>query len=331
VLHTGLLAWLLKDPDLSPELCQALGLPAEKPLRVCREKKVPGFKGVADLVATFGQDPGQVRYLAVETKVDSTRFAQRAQLEKTLMSSGSPGGSAGILLALGVTNLCLAQDDLGEDLVRSGWTAIGPGQWAAILERIAAVVRAPILARYLERVRAEADLHDQAIELASGVGTRDLVDSSPFADGRNIENFAWLREVRREVSQLSDDLDRTRWHPYRNQSGPLMGIFPAEWTATPPEAFIEFMCDWKKHRFLCLKLGGGVRLPMELREEAQELALERAGMSRPAGGAGANAKTCTVARLDLTEATAREAAAKTAGVFAELSEEMPELLFRFSS
>lgn len=330
VVHTGLLAWLLKDPDLGPALCLELGLPEEKPWEVRPESKVRGFEGIADLVATFQEGSGRSRYLAIETKVNSTRFDQRIQLENTLQSSELPDGSRGVLLALGLTHLCLTQDDLGEQLVENGWRAIGPADWAGMLERIGVVKKAPILSSYVDRVRAEADLHVRAIELAGKIDARGTVDSDPLSKGRSVEDFAWLREVRMEIARLPGVFACSEWFPYKNQSGPLMGVFPQMWTEVPVGAFLEFMCDWKKRRFLCLKLGGSTEVPSKLREEAQELALEQAGMSRPARRASAAAKTVTVARLDLTNATAREAATRTVDTLADLREEIPKLLSRFS-
>lgn len=330
VIHTGLLEWLLKDSELGPALCRELGLPEKEPGEVRRESKIPNFRGVADLVATFEEGSGPSRYLAVETKVNSTRFAQRIQLENTLQSSDLPDGSRGVLLALGVTHLCVTQDDLGKRLVGEGWNAIGPADWAEMLERIGVVKKVPTLNGYVDCVRAEADLHVRAIELADKIDARGTVDSDRLSNGRSVEDFAWLREVRLDIAQLPGGFACSEWFPYKNQSGPLMGVFPEIWEGAPAGAFLEFMCDKKKHRFLCLKLGGRVEVPSQLREEAQELALEQAGLSRPKRRAGAAAKNVTVARLDLTNATAREAAARTVDVYADLSEEIQKLLSRFS-
>src|SRR4051794_37021883 len=97
VVHTGVLRYLLDEPDTGALLAQEItGADVVEVQGTRQERRVAGFAGKADLVAELTLASGETVALAIETKVDSD--GSREQLRAT---AAPP--HFGVLLAVGLT------------------------------------------------------------------------------------------------------------------------------------------------------------------------------------------------------------------------------------
>jgi hypothetical protein len=205
VLHTGVLRHLLHDPERGARVATAL-IDAEvvSVQDAAVERRVPGFKGVADLVAELELPNDEVVFLAIETKVDSN--ATQKQLAATVRSP-----HRGVLLALGLTALHLTAEDLGPEL--DAWSVVDPTRWASAIRSINADEDA-LLAPYFREIEREAREHGQARDLAQRQSMQGWrLKTSRRCDGL-LEHYAWLAEIRRRLDYPE------AWWTYTNWSAP---------------------------------------------------------------------------------------------------------------
>lgn len=244
VVHTGVLAELLRDPDRGPRIAGALiGQDVTAVTNPRAERTADGGRGRADLVAELELTGGGRGQLAVETKVHSNGHG--GQLVNT---ANSPDTHC-VLLAVGRTGMKMdrGDTDYATEQTDSEWRFVDAADWAQLLRDVSG---SAWFDEYLHALVQEAGRYEQE-------RVRARQGSAPADDDReSIEtaHVAWLSEVRRELRRRGEN-----WWPVTTlQSGPVMPLFPeGEWKRGDTDVYLEFMGTWGGGRLLCVKCGSG--------------------------------------------------------------------------
>ena len=308
-LHTGVLKQFLEDPDCAPRIAHHLGIAGATGVdNVRTESRVAGFRGVADLTADVAVGDRTVR-LAVETKVDSR--VTRGQLERTIHDQ-STDENRGVLFSLGTSALVIEAGDLGDGLRRGGWNVIGPADWLAALQ--SCVSGEDVYLRpYLKRLSREAEAHQEATALAwnTSVPLPMITDKELSRFGR-LEDYAWFREVRKQVAETERGRPRDHWHTQALISGPLMALYLQDGGSQEGDLYLEIMCQGSgesRRRDLCLKIGGGPQMIERFRDQMLQLGKEN-GFNGKVKRPATSHRSCTAAKLDVTGMNPSEVASQ---------------------
>lgn len=300
VLHTGVLAALLSETEVGPELASALiGYRGDSAAPVVevgspkREAKLPGAPGTADLTAELRLLDDTSRALAVETKVHSSGTTD--QLERL---PGRAVAVDGVLLAVGKTELRMSESHLPPALDARGprWRFFDAASWQRMLSGLSS---SPwYLAEYLAALEAEAARNREAREHAWSGAPAD-------PDAREFDRLqlAWLAEVREQLLPV-------RWFPtHTHGSGQEMALWGG-WKHRGVEIYFDFMANRDGRRELVLKCIAANATPTlgEVRDLMLGWPLGEAGIQASTRRVGARYKSCTVGSADLTTASPDEAA-----------------------
>ncbi len=288
-VHTGVLMWMLDEARDESVRCAAasttVGRPVQAVLWAQAEAKAAGAAGISDLVFAARFREGE-REVAVETKVDS--LWRIGQLENAVGEDG-----LGVLLALGCQALALTEADLPER-----WHLCDLSDWLSLLTELADAGSLPrAIEDYRIAIAREHHDHHTARSLAGRgeLPREELVDRR----GPKLAQWAYFGAFLDEVPAA----ERRWWLRDARVSGPLLGLWLEEDLSSNPaaEIYLQLMGHGAGGREIAVKVSAPPARLGALRDAlAQTLDAHVPGLAEPRRSAGANAKSCTVRRKQLS-------------------------------